>query len=102
MWIEDLINNDTLLTGLLCSEDVDLIESAIVDEDSGLVNESIDIIGHNFHNLIADSNVKSTNFLSYAMSQDRINQLTNSDNEDLTYVGELEFSIKESYVYFIN
>ena len=101
MWIEDLINNDTLLTGLLCSEDVDLIESAIVDEDSGLVNESIDIIGHNFHNLITDSNVKSTNFLSYAMSQDRINQLTNSD-EDLTYVGELEVSIKESDVYFIN
>lgn len=88
MWIEDIINSDTLVTGLLCTEDVEMIESAIVDEDSGFVNEAIDIIGHNFH--LIDSPYDA-NFLSYAFSQERIEELngSNSENEVLTYMGEI-------------
>ena len=79
MWIEDIINKDTLLTGLFCSEDVNMIESAVLDENSGFVNEAIDIIGHNFY-LIDDE--KDANFLSYGFSLDRLNELNSSDVDD--------------------
>ena len=72
IWIEDLINNDTLTTGLLCSVDIDIIEGAKLDEESGFVNESIDIIGHNLHNFIEYSNLKYVNFLSYGFSYEKI------------------------------
>lgn len=89
IWIEDMINSDTLVTGLLCSEDVDMIESAKLDEESGFVNESIDIIGHNIY--IRETGVKDINFLSYALSLDRINELVDGDseNESITYIGEI-------------
>ena len=102
IWIEDMINSDTLVTGLLCSEDVDMIESAFVDEESGFVNETIDIIGHNFHLI---DNTDDANFLSYAFSQSRIDELngSNSENESLTYIGEIEVHEKgANSPYFIS
>ena len=72
IWIEDIINSDSLVTGLLCSEDINMIESAVIDEESGFVNETIDIIGHNFH-LIDDE--LDANFLSYAFSLERFEEL---------------------------
>ena len=104
MWIEDMINKDTLVTGLLCVEDVDLIESAIVDEESGFVNEAIDIVGHNFHIITDNNDLESLNFLSYGFSQDRIDELTgnNSENESLTYLGEIKIHTKGKNQYFIN
>ena len=79
IWIEDLINNDTLTTGLLCSIDVDLIESAKLDEESGFVKESIDIIGHNLHNCF--DNLRYVNFLSYGFSDDLINKIAGNDSD---------------------
>ena len=105
IWIEDMINKDTLTTGLLCSEDVDKIENATINEEAGFVDEAIDIIGHNFHCLVEDYSVKSTSFLSYALSQERIEELdnSNSDNEILTYLGELNIHLKPANSpYFIN
>ena len=95
MWIEDIINSDSMTTGLLCSEDTDMIESAVIDDASGFVNEAIDIIGHNFH-LIDD--VNDSNFLSYGFSQERIEELNgiNSDNESLTYKGDIDIHAKSS------
>ena len=61
IWIEDIINKDTLITGLFCSEDIDMIESAVAD-DNGVVNEAIDIIGHNFKVF------ENIDILSYAVS----------------------------------
>ena len=92
IWIEDMINKDTLTTGLLCVEDVDKIENVEVNEDTGLVNEAIDIIGHNFHLLVEESDVYNAKFLSYAFSQERIDELTGGDSEDesLTYIGSIE------------
>ena len=88
MWIEDLINNDTMTTGLLCSEDLDMIEKVDINEDNGIIDEAIDIIGHNFHRLVENFKVESVNFLSYGFSQERIEEIedSNSDNENLTYV----------------
>ena len=103
IWIEDMINKDTLVTGLLCSEDIDMIENAYVDEDSGLVNEEIDIIGHNYH--LFDDNPYSVNFLSYGFSQDRIEDIINasSDNDCLTYIGTLDVHKKgDTTPYFIS
>ena len=89
IWIEDMINKDTLTTGLLCSEDVDMIEDVEVDDEKGIVNEAIDIIGHNFHTFVAESDYK-VNFLSYAISDERKTELIDNDNENLTYIGEID------------
>ena len=105
IWIEDMINNDTLITGLLCSIDVDIIESGVLNEESGLVDEAIDIVGHNFHRLVETSDMKSINFLSYALSQNRIEYLddVNSDNESLTYLGQIDVHVKgANSQYFIS
>ena len=100
IWIEDIINSDSLVTGLLCSEDINMIESAVIDEESGFVNEAIDIIGHNFH-LIDDE--LDANFLSYAFSLERFEELNdaNSENESLTYKGDIDIH-KKSDKWYIN
>lgn len=100
IWIEDIINSDSLVTGLLCSEDINMIESAVIDEDSGFVNEAIDIIGHNFH-LIDDE--LDVNFLSYAFSLERFKELngTNGKNESLTYKGDIAIH-KKSDIWYIS
>ena len=92
IWIEDMINNDTLVTGLLCSEDVDMIESAVAD-DNGIVNEAIDIIGHNFHNFATSNSEKDIRYLSYAFSQDRLEKLIEKDNE---YKSKVSTHVKAS------
>ena len=90
IWIEDMINKDSLVTGLLCSEDVDMIESAQVD-DEGFVNEAIDIIGHNFHLYDSLVEMKDKRFLSYAFSQSRFEEMFNGDSEnDSAYITEIE------------
>ena len=87
IWIEDMINRDTLLTGLLCVEDVDMIESALVN-DEGVVNEVIDIIGHNLHSL--DNNIENIKILSYGISQERLGEFVNENSDDtMMYYGEI-------------
>ena len=103
LWIQDLINNDTLTTGLLCSEDIDMIESAVADEN-GVVNEAIDIIGHNLR--IKEGNYSSISLLSYSLSQDRIEELNgeNSDS-DQSFTCPIEINIhnvKTDEIYYIN
>ena len=102
MWIEDVINNDTIFTGLLCSVDIDMIESAFVDEENGIINEAIDIIGHNFHKLIGDKNNgydlvgNSIKFLSYGISQDRVEEVNNTGSETESYICEIDIHEKGS------
>ena len=100
IWIEDMINKDTLLTGLLCSEDVDMIESAVADE-SGFVDESIDIIGHNFHLLAEKSTIETAKFLSYAFSKERLDVLegVDSENGSSAYFGEIYYNVKTDEYY---
>ena len=93
MWIEDMINNDTLTTGLLCSIDIDMIESAVADEESGFVNETIDIIGHNFQSIIENlgtNKLQDINFLSYSLSQDRIIEIADDGSDSDVKVGYIE------------
>ena len=88
LWIEDMINRDTLETGLLCTVDVDRIESAEINEISGFVDESIDIIGHNFH--LIDDKPQVLNFLSYGISEERRSDLAGIDSDEgLTYVCDI-------------
>jgi hypothetical protein len=100
MWIEDIINSDTLSTGLFCTVDVEMIESAYIDEESGFVDETIDIIGHNFHIFNDPYNV---NFLSYGFSLDRIKELDadSSENEytPFTYIGDIDIDGKADKYY---
>ena len=98
IWIEDIINKDTLITGLLCSEDVDMIESAIADEN-GIVNETIDIIGHNLHL----TKIEDIKFLTYALTQDRINELKGVNSDDsLVCPVNIYINQKVKNKYYIN
>lgn len=65
IWIQKLINDDTESTGLMCVENIDVIEGVNVDVD--VINEAIDIIGNNVEAIINGDNKKS-NFLSYRPS----------------------------------
>lgn len=105
IWIEDMINQDTLITGLLCSEDIDMIESAVADEN-GVIDEAIDIIGHNLHIFAENFNIESSKILSYDFSQDRLEELlgVNSDSDKNLYFDEifLKYSKTDLSQYFIN
>ena len=102
IWIEDLINSDTLVTGLLCSEDVEMIESAVAD-DNGVVNESIDIIGHNFHMAASNNTIESVKLLSYGFSQDRLDELNGLNSDNIEYFGEIGVDYpKKKDTYFIS
>lgn len=94
MWIEDIINNDTTTTGLLCSIDVDRIENVYINEETGFVNEEIDIIGHNFY--MSNDDPYSVKFLSYGLSQDRISGLygDDSDGDGLSYISNIDIHAK--------
>jgi hypothetical protein len=107
IWIEDMINKDTMITGLLCSEDIDMIESAVSDDESGIVNEAIDIIGHNLHVSAIDNNnipLPSIKCLSYAFSQERIYEITgeNSDNTNFELPIYIGVHSKGDNTYYIN
>ena len=103
MWIQDIINNDTLSTGLLCTEDVDLIESAVMDSENGFVNEAIDIVGHNFHCRRNTESDYTLNFLSYGLSQDVLNKLLDfddyegSENVSSPYINKIGICDKGGY-----
>jgi hypothetical protein len=100
MWIQDLINNDSMTTGLLCSEDIDMIESVVADEN-GVVNEAIDIIGHN---LYQKNNYHTVNFLSYALSEEK-NAILNGENSDQSLECPSEIlvhNIKSDEEWYIN
>ena len=103
IWIEDMINQDTLVTGLLCSEDVDMVESAVADEN-GVIDEAIDIIGHNLHIFAEDNNIQSLKLLSYDFSQDRLDEINGENSDGLTYFAEINVHDPKSTFkdYFIN
>jgi hypothetical protein len=86
-----MINKDTLVTGLLCTEDVDMVESATID-DEGVVNEKIDIIGHNLYQFDSSNNIEDIKFLSYAFSQERINELEGYESDPNSYINEIEIT----------
>ena len=79
-----------------------MIESAFIDEENGIVDESIDIIGHNFHKLIGDKTDgydlvgNYVNFLSYGISQDRVEEVNNAGSETESYICEIDIHEKGS------
>ena len=101
IWIEDMINSDTLLTGLLCAEDIDLIESAVAD-DNGVINEAIDVIGHNFHNFSEINAEKDVRFLSYSLSDTRLAELAaENDSYDGKFKSKVA-TIEKAEGYYIS
>ena len=107
IWIEDMINNDTMTTGLLCSVDIDMIESAEIDVNSGFVDEKIDVIGHNFYLYDAYNTIKDLNYLSYAISEDRYLKFDGTDsdsdleNDALSFICDISAHGKFTEKYFI-
>ena len=90
MWIEDIINSDTLATGLLCTVDVDMIEKPESNEE-GFVNEAIDIIGHN----IEQKNIGEIKFLSYDISTGRLSEFIDDDSDNM-YKNNIELTHGDS------
>ena len=67
IWIQKLINDDTNVNGVLCAENIENLEN--VSEVNGIINENIDIIGHNIPAMLKNTKnpnvVTDLNFLSY-------------------------------------
>lgn len=67
IWIQKLVNDDSSVNGVLCAENIENLEN--VEEINGIINENIDIIGHNIPAMIKnrrDANATTElNFLSY-------------------------------------
>ena len=68
IWIQKLVNDDTDTIGLLCTENIALLED--VDYDHDFIDEKIDLIGHSVYNNL-DEEAENTipdmsfDFLSY-------------------------------------
>ena len=65
IWIQKLVNDDTSINGVLCAENVENLEN--IEEVNGIINENIDIIGHNIPAMLKTDELKNIdfNFLSY-------------------------------------
>ena len=53
IWIVKQINDNTNTIGLVCTENVDLLEN--VDVEAEVINEKIDLIGHNIYAKVVES-----------------------------------------------
>ena len=95
IWIQKLVNDDVDTVGLLCTENVSLLED--VDLDGEFIDEKIDLVGHNVFSLI-QKNKDSENvvpdldfdFLSYGFKYtDKVQTITvstlDSDAEIISY-----------------
>lgn len=99
IWIEKLINDDVETTGLLCAENVNLIEDVEVYENDMtgeiVVNENIDIVGNNIAALIAKDN-GSIDVLSYKLDADE------SEQFDLSAAAVCAYSASRTNVVYFN
>ena len=99
IWIQKLVNDDTSVTGLLCTENIDLLEN--VNADNDVINEAIDLLGHNVHSIInnKDNEDKLFDFLSYKGSVKKIDNsfyLGNSDSDsELYFDDEMYYYVKD-------
>ena len=69
IWIQKLVNDDTSVNGVLCAENIENLEN--ITEVNGIINENIDIIGHNIPSMLKNAPRNSQeqetelDFLSY-------------------------------------
>lgn len=72
IWIQKLVNDDTSVNGVLCTENIENLEN--ITEVNGIINENIDIIGHNIPSMLKNAPRNSQeqetelDFLSYKTS----------------------------------
>lgn len=82
IWIEKLVNDDVDTVGVLCAENIDLIET-VNENDNEFIDEKIDLIGNNVYAKIVnarkseDKTVPSLEFdyLSYVFAYDSKDQI---------------------------
>jgi len=93
IWIQKLINDDVDTVGLLCTENVELLEK--VDYDDNFIDEKIDLVGHSICDDVigSDSEVnipksKTFDFLSYVFEYEEENQQVKVKVETDSYVYE--------------
>ena len=63
IWIQKLVNDDVDTIGILCAENIGLIEE--VDFDHDFIDEKIDLIGHNVFALGQNDEPEPFDFLGY-------------------------------------
>ena len=66
MWIQKLVNDDTDTIGLICTENVNLLETFTPEEmELDFINEKIDLIGHNVFAMDKKNKPMNFDFLGY-------------------------------------
>lgn len=91
IWIQKLVNDDTSVNGVLCAENIENLEN--IEEVNGIINENIDIIGHNIPAMLKTTDEESIdfNFLSYKTdvpSSDRFLYFSADVNNDDDFIDD--------------
>jgi len=85
IWIQKLVNDDTDTIGLICTENVALLESFSDEElELDFINEKIDLIGHNVFAMKQAGKPMSFDFLGYKYDYE--------EEEEVVKVGADEYS----------
>ena len=92
IWIQKLVNDDTDTIGLLCTENIALLED--VDYDRDFIDEKIDLIGHSVCDKLSDEDTvpdMSFDFLSYKFNYTDVPQevrvkFNDTDKQSAVYV----------------
>lgn len=98
LWIQKLVNDDTDTIGLICTENVNLLESFTDDEmEFDFINEKIDLIGHNVFAMDKKNKPMNFDFLGYRyeydntavqvvkIGQDEYERVKENDDNSLDY-----------------
>ena len=89
IWIQKLVNDDVDTVGLLCTENVNLLETFTEDEENlDFINEKIDLIGHNVLAMKQAGKPLEFDFLGYKYNYE--------DKLQVVKVGEDEFERSEN------
>lgn len=96
IWIVKQINDNTNTLGLVCSENIDLLED--VDTDAEVIDEKVDLIGHNIYSKIVETGTFTNSrfdrlnldFLSYKFDYTDVLQTITVTQYEATDDGEDE------------
>ena len=80
IWIEKLINDDVDTVGLLCAENIDLLED--VNENDNFIEENIDIIGNNTYAKIVAGRKTDDNTIPESLDFNYLSYVFNYTNKD--------------------
>ena len=97
MWIQKLVNDDTDTIGLICTENISLLED--VDLDQNFIDENIDIIGNHVFAMTHSDTAADVpfDFLGYRFTYKNDPEVVKAGDVEYTYSDVFDNSKKHPY-----